>query len=152
MNDCRFVIAQFCDDIRQEVGNKFSLMGCYGDDLIVDQFPVILPKFAAQIRAATSIDQPFAKLVVRAFLNDELLAEIEIPQEQLTAVQEKARQDSLRISVIAMMAFAPLPIQGPCRLRTEAETESEVLRGSFLNIRDRKAERSPTDPTATEKT
>ena len=35
MTQHRTVIAQFCDDVRQEIGNKFSLMGCYGTDLYV---------------------------------------------------------------------------------------------------------------------
>ena len=44
MTENRTVIAQFCDDFRQEIGNKFSLMGCYGTDLYVPQFPITLPK------------------------------------------------------------------------------------------------------------
>jgi hypothetical protein len=38
----RSVIAQFCDDVRQEIGNKFSLMGCYGSDLYVPAFPITM--------------------------------------------------------------------------------------------------------------
>jgi hypothetical protein len=44
----RTVIAQFCDDVRQEIGNKFSLMGCYGSDLYVPAFPITLPKLCAR--------------------------------------------------------------------------------------------------------
>lgn len=32
------------DDIRMEIGNKPSIMGVYGDSIIVASFPVILPK------------------------------------------------------------------------------------------------------------
>jgi hypothetical protein len=40
----------FADDLRQETGNKFSLMGVYQFDMIVQQdFPISLPKFAILI-------------------------------------------------------------------------------------------------------
>lgn len=34
-----------CDDIRNENGNKFSLMGVYTKSIILSSFPTILPKF-----------------------------------------------------------------------------------------------------------
>lgn len=34
----------FCDDIRQEVGNKVTLVGCYGNELQTNSLPTVLPK------------------------------------------------------------------------------------------------------------
>jgi hypothetical protein len=41
-------IAIFCDDIREEVGGKFSLIGCYANDIqFIDvSFPITIPKLA----------------------------------------------------------------------------------------------------------
>ncbi|MDY6954284.1 MAG: hypothetical protein SWE60_22490 [Thermodesulfobacteriota bacterium] len=33
-----------CDDVREETGNKYSLMGVYGADLVFANFPALLPK------------------------------------------------------------------------------------------------------------
>jgi hypothetical protein len=33
-----------CDDIREEKGNKLSLMGVYGPDIYFGKFPALLPK------------------------------------------------------------------------------------------------------------
>ena len=33
-----------CDDIRQEVGGKISLMGIYGRDIVVAKTPITLPQ------------------------------------------------------------------------------------------------------------
>ena len=33
-----------CDDVRNETGNKFSLMGIYGRDMYFKKFPAIVPK------------------------------------------------------------------------------------------------------------
>jgi hypothetical protein len=47
MTSNRISIAKFCDDVRQEIGNKFSPMGCYGTDLYVPAFPIMLPELCA---------------------------------------------------------------------------------------------------------
>lgn len=33
-----------CDDVREEVKNKYSFMGVYGKDIIFNKIPAILPK------------------------------------------------------------------------------------------------------------
>lgn len=36
----------FCDDIREEVGSKTTLVGCYGADIVIGEvLPTSLPKF-----------------------------------------------------------------------------------------------------------
>jgi hypothetical protein len=41
--------AIICDDIRHEIGDKFSLIGVYGSDICVAQIPFTLPKLGAVI-------------------------------------------------------------------------------------------------------
>ena len=38
-----------CDDIRSETGNKFSLMGIYGSNIVIKKFPAVLPKLCLGI-------------------------------------------------------------------------------------------------------
>lgn len=145
MDKSRIVIAQFCDDIRREVGNKYSLMGCYGDEMVIDKLPVVLPKLCVQVQVLTSVDQPFTKLLIRAVLNGEHVAEIEvhpqgIPQSYL---DRAAISDARRLGVVAMIVISPLPISEPCQLKIEAETEDGMLRGSALSIRERTADDPP---------
>lgn len=40
----RHEVTIICDDIRQEIGNKISLMGLYDDAVVVKRFPARLPK------------------------------------------------------------------------------------------------------------
>ena len=43
-------IAVFCDDIRQEINGKLTLVGCYGPELrILGTYPTVLPILAAQV-------------------------------------------------------------------------------------------------------
>ena len=46
-----FGITTFCDDIRYELGGKYSLVGIYRDDLLIQgaTFPATLPKLALSI-------------------------------------------------------------------------------------------------------
>jgi hypothetical protein len=44
-----FEYAIICDDIRHEMGNKFSLIGIYGSDLQVAQLPFLFPKLSVAI-------------------------------------------------------------------------------------------------------
>jgi hypothetical protein len=139
----RIVVTQFCDDVRYEIGNKYSLIGCYGDELIVDKLPALLPKLGVQIRAFTTIDKVFTKLVLRAFLGEDMIAEANIEFGKISA--EDAPTDATRMGIMTFMFFSPLGITEPSVLRIEAETEDGVLSGGKLRIRERTTEDLPLD-------
>jgi hypothetical protein len=44
-----FEYAIICDDIRHEIGDKFSLIGVYGSDICVAQIPFSFPKLGVVI-------------------------------------------------------------------------------------------------------
>lgn len=56
-----------CDDIREEVGNKRSLMGVYSDNLILKSFPATLPKICLYIMLG-GIKRQFENIHVRTKL------------------------------------------------------------------------------------
>jgi len=143
MNAGRIVVIQFCDDVRYEVGNKYSLIGCYSDELIVDKLPALLPKLCVQIRAFTPIEKGFSKLALRAYLGDDMIAEANIKFDKVSP--DNAPADATRMGIMTFMFFSPLGITEPCVLRIEAETEEGVLTGGKLRIRERAAEDLPSD-------
>jgi hypothetical protein len=127
----RTVIAQFCDDVRQEIGNKFSLMGCYGTDLYVPAFPITLPKLCVFVHVRTTREHPFQRLTLRLVRGSEVLSELVANPEKLNAgdTPEWARW----LSMTGILAVTPFHAAGPCRLQVLAETESETLEsGQFL--------------------
>ena len=131
MTPNRTVIAQFCDDVRQEIGNKFSLMGCYGTDLYVPAFPITLPKLCAFVHVRTPREQPFRRLTLRLVRGGETLSELVANPDKLNAGETP---DWARwLSMTGILAVAPFHASGPCRLQVLAETESETLEsGQFL--------------------
>jgi hypothetical protein len=44
-----FEYAIICEDIRHEIGDKFSLIGIYGSDIHVAQLPFLFPKLCVAI-------------------------------------------------------------------------------------------------------
>jgi hypothetical protein len=59
----------FCDDIREEVGGKVTLAGCYGNDMRFTgvSFPIIIPKLAIYVMARLPLDQPFPPLQLHVY-------------------------------------------------------------------------------------
>lgn len=136
MTEERFVTAQFCDDIRQEIGNKVSLMGCYGHSMVLGLLPTVLPRFCAHIKVYTPINRPFTKLSVRLMREEEVLGEMQFPQETLAVEKPKTYHiDHARWrTASAVITLSPFPIEKPCRLGVEADTEDGVLNGGSFWI------------------
>lgn len=134
MNTQPVLTVQFCDDIRQEVGNKFSLMGCYGGELLVEALPAILPKLCAQVKLITLKEQPIERCVLRALLNGEQIGELELPVVQLNAAIRLGDADSTRIAYAAIMSFAPFVFEKEGVFQLEAETDSGLIKGGRLRL------------------
>jgi hypothetical protein len=134
MDERRAVVGIFCDDVRNEIGNKFTLVGCYGPDMLLASFPAVLPKLGILARAITPADHPFQKLTLRLWLNSDLLGEVDVPLSEATKASEKPT-DTKWLSVQAVMLASPVLLQGPGEFRLEADTEEGAVRGSKLRAR-----------------
>jgi hypothetical protein len=137
----RHVQTIFCDDIRYELGGKLSYIGVYSGHLFVPEFPVILPKLCLSLSVITPASQPFRKLELRIFKDDEQLAEGVVDEAQLSETIEAATDENgnsateTRVQVLnSLFVFSPFQIDGPCRLRVRVVTESEELKGLSLSI------------------
>ena len=140
-NAGRFAFVEFCDDVRHEIGNKYSLMGCYGSELILSDIPAILPKLCVLVRAGTPLDHLFERLIFRVFSDDRLLleanAELEkLNKEQLSDVSPLATRGIAN----AFFEMSPFAVPDEMTLRVEAETEEGVLIAGILRVR--KAQRT----------
>lgn len=141
----RFLTAQFCDDIRHERGGKFSLIGCYRDEMLVPTLPYVAPRFCAQVLVSTPLDQPFEHLKISLQANGEILAEIEYSQEELEEHQQRvgAIADAERITFVALMGVSPMIINEEAVVAAVAETEAGELRGGQLRARLRRDTDAP---------
>ena len=63
-NTMNYKCVLFCEDIRQEVGGKMSLMGVLGNKLLVPQFPLHMPKFCLFIEWTEQIGKAMINLKI----------------------------------------------------------------------------------------
>lgn len=77
-------LTYFCDDIRFEQQNKFSLIGCYGSELFLfEKPPVSLPKLGLMIQVRMPpTKSPALKLIVYPSGKDEPIFAHEIAEEK----------------------------------------------------------------------
>ena len=132
----RLLTATYCDDIRQESGNKLSLMGCYQGELIVAMAPVALPKLCVYASAWTPKEHPFKSLTIRVVQDDDVeLARIDLPEAGLAESAQIRDETATRKAVSTAIAFAPFVIEKSTSLRLVANTEDGEIIGPRLRIR-----------------
>ena len=64
INTMNYKCVLFCEDIRQEVGGKMSLMGVLGNKLLVPQFPLHMPKCCLFIEWAEQLGKSVINLKI----------------------------------------------------------------------------------------
>jgi hypothetical protein len=83
----RYAYSIFCDDIRQEVGQKMSLMGVYHGELHVSALPTFLAKLCIAVFCATPLETPFKSMTIRTASGEVILQEMSISQTDLNTMQ-----------------------------------------------------------------
>lgn len=136
----RHVEAIYCDDIRNEIGNKLSLIGVYGSDMYVRAFPITLARLCIVVKVVTPVELPFESLGLRVLKDDEILQEVTVGDEDLASAAASAsasnntESDNSFIIIQFNIAYSPLAVEGQCKLSLLAVTESEELKGPALRI------------------
>lgn len=133
-------IAIFCDDIREEIGGKVSLIGCYADDMqfINAAFPIGVPKLGIHVIARLP-PQPIPPLQLLVYFpgdNELPTTKIEIPPipgEEAAAgppEHDLIRQPQLRFSVGIM----PVLFKEPGFVRVRLMYGEQCVRLGALKI------------------
>jgi hypothetical protein len=101
--------ALWCDDIRQEVGNKPSFMGVYTGALVVPQLPLTLPKLCVWLTVTAPLSLALHDLVVSVKLEGggELLR-LPVPDEPTSAEEALPALNTGAQQVRLALELAPL--------------------------------------------
>lgn len=86
-------ISTFCDDIRQEISGKVSLIGLYGSHMFVDGFPVRLPRLCVNFAVVITEDEaPIEQLRYFITAGDKVLHEMSLDKfEQPSETGQECR-------------------------------------------------------------
>ncbi|MDU9399028.1 DUF6941 family protein [Pseudomonas sp. zfem003] len=120
----RFATSLFCDDIRQEVNGKLSLIGVYQGVLYVSAFPATLPKICFIIHIHSPFSQKFNSLSLTARYDSSVVSEVSLTAEELNSgSQETPLEGEVPKYRIAGFEF----IVTPLILNSEGKLDIEVL-------------------------
>lgn len=125
----------FCDDLRQEVGNKVSYMGVYQGMMFVEAFPFVLPKLCAAVTLRVPMDERPKTLVFRMFLDELVIAERSFEKLLTSFNQDSAEPDHNALYMTALFQFTPFAVELPTRLKSRVYYDEQELKAGALNIR-----------------
>lgn len=140
MTTSSFLFGLYCDDIRQEVGNKQTLVGIYtGNELIFNgPFPAALPKLCVQATFVYPAGNGPEDVTIRVLLDSNILVETKIPREVLgnkEPVEPRDDDSPPRRGVTANMILGPIAFQTDAVMRLEAVADGVRYFGPRLKIR-----------------
>jgi len=133
MSITRHLEVIFCDDIREELGNKLSFMGVYSADMTVPVVPIILNKLCIVVRAITENYDRFESLKVSVFQGDDNVELISTGQIVLPDANLDSNKSPLQVIQLTFM-LSPFQIDKETTISVQAITEREELNSVGLIV------------------
>ena len=127
----------FCDDVRQELGRKVTLVGVYAADILVASMPATMSKLSVWINVATSFERPLKKLaarLVRIGQPTPLLSIEDALSEGVDAIALAAAQMKSTLSVTLVLELAPYRITEPHLLQLVVEIDGAEHKSRPVNV------------------
>lgn len=126
----------FCDDIRSELGNKFSYMGVYGDDInLAGELPTLLPKLCMISTIYVPSGTPIGKLQLTISQRNE--SEIRIIVDQHIEVAEKnipKKPGDGFAKLVLQNIISPINIPSNCEILVSAKVGDMELDIGSLTV------------------
>lgn len=133
----RFAYSIFCDDIRNEVNGKHSVMGVLGNLMYLAEFPAVLPKLCAVLTASTPHDQPFKAVIFKGTMDGVVLFEIGLDSVQIEQMQKQNEgliEDPKRYEAKAMVVISPLHLAAPTKIKVSVLADGEEIECTGIQI------------------
>jgi hypothetical protein len=132
-----YMWATFCDDIRQEAGNKFSYMGVYGPTLIVPSFPTTLMKLCCIFSLRLPAKSPPKHVVFKLLRDEEVIFEADLAVADFNNPSANAPDlgiENLAITVSSVAQLLNFSITQRSILKTRAVVDGKELRGGGMEL------------------
>jgi hypothetical protein len=113
----RFISATYCDDIRQETHNKFSLMGIYQSFLYVPEFPARLLRLCVILTMHSPKTQPFESVRIVAYRDGVPLADTTIAPPKENWLVEPVEG---YVGAVVPLVFENMEIMDRAQIRVRA--------------------------------
>jgi len=128
----------FCDDIRQEVNNKASLIGCYGSRMLLENIPAVLPRLCAAAYIKIRPGVAVGSIAVRALLGAETIASFALPDavQSIETLRASGQgSDDGCVTLSAFMVLSPFMLSEPSTLRIMIDVDGAQITAGMLGIK-----------------
>lgn len=138
-NEGLHMFCTFADDIRQEVGGKFTYVGVYqgGGLLVHGDLPIVMPRLAiiASLFCPANKSVKSIKILIK-FNDDLILPELDVPADVVNALVERSNSDinSAGGGMQFVQVIEPLNITSPGQIKCHALVDGELVRGNCLDV------------------
>ncbi|WP_027967294.1 DUF6941 family protein [Halomonas halocynthiae] len=122
----------FCDDIRQEVGDKLTFVGVYSNNLQVEQLPATLPKLCLSVFCTFDRARPIKHMSIDVLLGETTIAQTEIEPDRF-GESDSWLEESPGV-IQGNLIFSPLNITEPCVISLVVTADGEPLQSIPLDI------------------
>jgi len=130
----RYVHTIWCDDIRQEVGNKPSFMGVFTGGILLPAVPAALPRLGVYTWVMSPIDKPIESLQLQV-LRDDGLVLAEIKSEGPTHSAAPSVDDATRQQILIGVNMGPIEVPEGCKwFVVKVKVDGDELEGPKLRI------------------
>lgn len=126
----------FCDDVRQEVGQKLSYLGVYGGNLVVPAFPTTLIKLCCVFSLLLPSKAPPKSVTFKLLRDEEVIFETDLPADHIKSLESLAASgsDSRAIATGTVAQFVSFPITHACALKARAIVDGKEVLGGGLDL------------------
>lgn len=120
----------FCDDIRQEVGGKTSLMGCYHSDILFKKFPAAIHQLCFLGRLVIPVDVNIEEdIFVTAFAGSGVLIKGVVPRTGVPELTEEEKNSGEGVSIVTVeLVIRPVKIEEPCLISVAVKIGGHEMR------------------------
>jgi hypothetical protein len=130
----RYVHTIWCDDIRQEIGNKPSFMGVFTGGILLPAVPAALSRLGVYTWVVSPIDKPIESLQLQVVRDDGLVL-AEIKQEGAPPSPPPRVEDATRQQIVVGVSMGPVEIPEGCKwLVVKVKADGDELEGPKLLV------------------
>lgn len=127
-----------CDDIREEMGNKLSLMGLYDESILVDSIPARLAKLC-MFQRWTELDPPPERVKIE--LRGDAIGKTFVATAE--ASPEKFDKSKSRAQLLIRFAPVDLTSEGTLEFRTFLANSDSPTHTHTVEVRTQKPAAGP---------
>ncbi|WLG72198.1 DUF6941 family protein [Pseudomonas simiae] len=133
----RYAYAVFCDDIRQEINGKITMVGIYTDRLFVSSVPTVLPKLCLALAIATDKTNMFEDVSVTGTLGGDEVFRMQLQKDQIQSIVDQAPKPEIPAKFFTIQLNAiltPFQLERTGKLVIKVVADGEELECSGLEM------------------